>query len=39
MWVDSDGTSGALNENDFKLKADAILDQQYTLLQATMGVM
>jgi hypothetical protein len=39
LWVDSDAAAATLNENDFKLKADAILDQQYTLLQATMGVM
>jgi hypothetical protein len=38
LWVDSDAAA-SLNENDYKLKADAILDQQYTLLQATMGVM
>jgi hypothetical protein len=39
LWVDSDAAAASLNENDFLLKADAILDQQYTLLQATMGVM
>lgn len=39
MWVDSDGSAGNLNENDFKLKADAILDSDYSLLWATMGVM
>jgi hypothetical protein len=39
LWIDSDAAAAPLNENDFKLKADAILDQRYSLLQATMGVM
>ena len=39
LWIDSDAAATTLNENDFKLKADAILDQQYSLLEATMGVM
>lgn len=39
LWIDSDATAAALNENDFKLKADAILDSDYSLLWATMGVM
>lgn len=39
IWIDSDATAGTLNENDFKLKSDAILDQDWALLQSTMGVM
>jgi len=38
LWVDSDAAA-SLNENDYKLKADAILDSGYDLLWATMGVM
>lgn len=39
LWIDSDATTGTLNENDYKLKSDAILDQDWALLQSTMGVM
>lgn len=39
IWIDSDATAGTLNENDYKLKSDAILDQDWALLQSTMGVM
>lgn len=39
IWVDSDATTGTLNENDYKLKSDAILDSDYSLLWATMGAM
>lgn len=39
LWVDSDATADTLNVNDFKLKSDAILDSDYSLLWATMGVM
>lgn len=38
LWIDSDAVA-SLNENDYKLKADAILDSDYSLLWATMGVM
>ena len=39
LWVDSDAAAATLNENDFKLKADAIIDSDWALLQSTMGVM
>ena len=39
VWIDSDATADTLNENDYKLKSDAILDSDYSLLWATMGVM
>ena len=39
VWIDSDATADTLNENDYKLKSDAILDQDWALLQSTMGVM
>lgn len=38
LWIDSDAAA-SLNENDYKLKSDAILDSDYSLLWATMGVM
>jgi hypothetical protein len=39
LWIDSDAAAATLSENDFKLKADAIIDSDWALLQSTMGVM